>query len=156
VIAPDVQAFLVQALERLISTHRDLAAAHQEFLAGPPTADRLAPLLDQREVTFALARDLENDLAVTLAEVLPGEATAGLSALAALLARELPEGPRLVEEWRQAVAAVVATDRDVAAVLDQARAQLSEEIKKIRRGASLLKGYLQPDETGSCFIDKIK
>lgn len=155
-IPPDVQAFLVQALERLIGTHRDLAAAHHDFLAGPPTAERLGPLLDQREVSFTLARDLENDLVATLTEALPGQTAIGLAPLAALLTQELPEGPHLVGEWRQAVAEVVAADRDVQAALDQACTRLGEEIKKIRRGANLLKGYLQPDETGSCFIDKIK
>lgn len=171
----DVQASLTQTLERLVATYRELAEAHRAFLAGPPTADRLTPLLDQREVSFAESRDLETDLAVTLAataapsgppasaakggegpETRPAAPPTTLASLAAAVERALPGGPALVADLRQALTEVVDTDRQIQAVLETSRAALDGEIKKIRRGANLLKGYLQPDDTGSCFIDKVK
>ncbi len=154
----DVRASLTGALERLTATYRELAAAHRAFLAGPPTADRLNPLLDQREVSFTLSRDLEADLAATLAAAaaVPAASPPTLAAIAAALARELPGGAALIDDLRQALTEVVDTDRQIQALLEKSRDALDGEIKKIRRGANLLKGYLQPDETGSCFIDKVK
>lgn len=152
----DVRDSLIQGIDRLLAIYQDLTAGNRAFLEGLPTAERLSPLLDQREVSFAELRDLEEDLAATLRDTFPQETLKGLPEVLSVMDRELPDARATIAGVRTALSGLVASDREMQTALQQSRDLLETEIHKIRKGANLLKGYLQPDETGSCFIDKVK
>ena len=73
-----------------------------------------------------------------------------------LLEREIPDMQGTLRDIRLSLKSLVGADRDVQNILEKSKGAIETEIKKLRLGANLLKGYLQPDETGSCFNDKVK
>ncbi|OIP25200.1 hypothetical protein AUK22_08265 [bacterium CG2_30_54_10] len=152
----DIRESIVRCLDRILAIYLFLTSADRTFIEGTPTSERLLPLLDQREVSFAELGELQNDLVEALREAFSQKKMNSLPEALLLLEREIPDMQGTLRDIRLSLKSLVGADRDVQNILEKSKGAIETEIKKLRLGANLLKGYLQPDETGSCFIDKVK
>ncbi|MBF0499030.1 MAG: hypothetical protein HQM09_02760 [Candidatus Riflebacteria bacterium] len=146
---------LFDIVDRLAAVWRLLVDGNEDFLSGEPTAERLNPLLEQREMGFAESRHFEEELVQTFHEVFPDRAKADFRIVWDTLGAE-PGAHERIFPARQALESLVESNRRVEERLKSARTDLNEKLKQNRRAGRILRSYTQADPMGSCFIDKIK
>ena len=154
--APD-QELVFSILRQLITLWRDLDQENRRFLLdGETSAERLAPLIDQRDASFETSRQLEADLLERVNRLdLPGRPF-DLAGAWRALSDALPALAEQLSVARRVLQALVESDKAVEARLQTGKNNLQAQIHEARRGARVFKGYVQADPMGSCFIDKVR
>ncbi len=148
---------LQAGLQRLTLLYGELADDGRDLLAQTEfSLDRVLQMLDHRDLVIQEVQSIEFELVSALDAAGPEHAAAGL--LHVVKALESGALPALEDaaRFRTALATLVNVDELVAKRLREARGELAEEIKRLRRSSRLVQGYRPANPTGSAFIDKIK
>ncbi|MFZ2958349.1 MAG: hypothetical protein WA705_15790 [Candidatus Ozemobacteraceae bacterium] len=146
---------LLDIIDRLASAWRQLDEGNEAFLSGEISAERLDPLLEQREVGFAESRHFEEELIVVFQECFPERKETDFGKIWDGLSREPAAEDRMIPA-RKALERLVESNKRVEERLKSAREDLNAQIKQTRKTGRALRGYTQANPMGSCFIDKIK
>lgn len=149
----------VSSAARLLRLYQRLVAENRSFLADTHVSqDRLQTLLDQRDQTAQEIGDLEAELRLTCSGTDASSAELPIGELIKLSQTRGTEtgSESLLEEIRGTLRELIASDQEIENRLAENLVGLKEEIKAIKRGTTQLRGYLQANPSGSCFIDKIK
>ncbi len=153
---PDLARQLFSAIQRLTQQVDLLSQLNSDFLKPSATTQVIQPLLDQRELVLQDFQDTRRELDLLLEESGTGSPPFSLARVRDLAEAASPEGGEIVLRLRQALEALVDSDRKVQDRLGKEKIDLSESIRTLRKGSKAMKGYVQADPRGSCFIDKIK
>ena len=155
---------LLRSLERLSDLYSALHNGNIDFLKQDDRPEHLNLLLDLRELSYEEIKGLLSEMVEALqdniAAKIPELQTSGSGSvrdLIVLLSEVFPEdSSRWREKLRQALEQLVQSDQRVYETIEKRKAGISNQLKTVRRGSRLMRGYRQADPMGSCFIDKIK
>ena len=155
-ISSEKKTALKAALKQMTSLFCDLTHANEEFLAGEQSEAKVAVLLETRDEAISKLSTLESHIVEAVVAIKPELAPKGTAfEIVKQLGDDLLDDETLTS-FREALENLVHSDQTAAHEIEEAKTILSEEIKKLRRGNALMKGYIQSDLSGSCFVDKIK
>ncbi len=148
--------YLFSEIGRLIQLFQTLCLENRKFLAEPFSHNGLQALIDNREYASAELRSVESEIGEAFKNLYPNEKFSDLRDLSRFLEKGSQENRRVLTELKGALQELVSSNSQVEDFLMKQKSDMSESLKKLHQGSSMLKGYSQPGSTESCFFDKIK
>lgn len=147
---------LLELCSRLKKIYDSLREANQAFLTSDGTVEKLNALLDQREFALAECQDIELELKNFYVDQASETTEPTFALILDNLEKQSGESSSLISDLKKSLAGLVESDRQIEERIKTEKNLTSEELKKVRRGSGLLRGYAPADYMDSCFIDKVK
>ncbi|HNW37008.1 MAG TPA: hypothetical protein PKM25_18860 [Candidatus Ozemobacteraceae bacterium] len=148
---------LLGGLQRLTLLYGELAENARSLLEiTEASSDRVLQILDHRDLALLEVKDVELELVSALNESRAANSAFGLAQVVEALEGGAMPALEGVVRFKSALKTLVEVDEAVQKKFKETHAGLDAEIKRLRRGSSLVRGYRQADPMGSAFIDKIK
>jgi|GEM_PF-2978191 len=141
---------------RLIGLYKTLHEANTTFLKDAYSTDKLNSLLEQREISFQEVKKIEDELISLSTALFVDLKLKNLPEVIVQIEKSYQEGKSIAEACRTSLNDLVVSDKAVQECLSKEKAGITKQIKVLRRGSAVIKGYRQSDPKGSCFFDKIK
>lgn len=146
----DQEIFSILTRFRDILSH--LEQANQTLLKSDDKLQELPGILDQRDLTLEMLKDLENEVFSRVTR----ENSANLGGFLYSARKNGRIADDAWEEFSAVLEKFQKTNLEIEEFLKKEKLDTAEILKKVRQGSSVLRGYAPAKNSQSCFIDKVK
>lgn len=150
-------SILYKTIKDVITCYSKLVEINSKFCLNPVTAETVnemngkrAVIIDDIDIFFNILNKCPE------IESIGDESFNNPLESISILARKNAKIAELKDEMSAKLKELVRSDKLVEELIQAQTEEIKTEVKKLRLGAKNIRGYIQKNPTGSCFINKIK